>query len=351
MNLKTEILTCSGMVRYVKHLFQHRHKITVGKSIWALSKGFLPESIVHYSDFVRYPRNEYINDWQTYTKAIRINSGYNEVMNNKLMFYDMMRPTGKTPKVYGYLAKGGVVLFEQKNATIDNLINLIKEEKSLFFKRFEGGSGEGIFKAEYKQEKYWIDRKEYSQVDLKKYFKSLSGILIMECLYNRADYAVKIFPKTLNTVKILTMIDPENNKAFIAGAFQRFGTESSYPLDNMSLGGISCLVNIESGKLETSYAYDKALDKECIVEKHPNTNEQILGITLPHWDQVKEEILEIANRYSYLKYVAWDLTLTEDSFIIIEGNANSETWGFQLGRPLLKNPDVKKFYQYYKVIK
>lgn len=351
MNLKTEILTCSGIIRYIKHLFQHRHNISIPKCLWSLSKGFLPESIVHYSNFKRYPRKEYINDWQTYTKAIRINSGYNEIMNNKLMFYDMMRPTGKTPRVFGYFTKGGIVLFEKKEADISDLLNLIKEEKSLFFKRFEGGSGEGIFKAEYKDGNFLIDRSIYNKEKLEKYLKSLSGILIMECLYNQADYAIKIFPKTLNTVKILTMIDPETNKAFIAGAFQRFGTESSYPLDNMSTGGVSCLINIDTGKLETSYVYNAALDKECVVEKHPDSKEQILGIVLPHWDKVKQDILEIANRYSYLKYVAWDITLTADSFIIIEGNANSETWGFQLGKPLLKNPNVKKFYQYYRVIK
>lgn len=351
MNIKTEILTCSGIVRYIKHLFQHKHRVSFVKCLWALSKGFLPESIVHYSDFKRYPRKEYINDWQTYTKAIRINSGYNEIMNNKLMFYDMMRPTGKIPKIYGYMAKNGIVLFDKKSSDLDDLIYLLKEVGSLFFKRFEGGSGEGIFKAEYREEKFWINRNQYSVKEMKSQLRLYSGVLIMECLYNSIDYAIKIFPKTLNTVKILTMINPKTNKAFIAGAFQRFGTESSYPLDNMSTGGVSCLVNIETGKLETSYVYDPVTDKERPVKTHPDSNRIILGITLPHWEKVKEEILEIANRYSYLKYVAWDIALTKDSFIIIEGNANSETWGFQLGMPLLRNPDVKDFYRYYGVIK
>jgi hypothetical protein len=351
MNIKTELLTCSGIVRYIKHFFQHKHKVTFRKCIWALSKGFLPESIVHYSDFKRYPRNEYINDWQTYTKAIRINSGYNEIMNNKLMFYDMMHPTGKTPQVYGYIAKNGIVLFDKKNPDMDELIALLKDKKSLFFKRFEGGSGEGIFKAEYRDGEFWINRDKYCAIKLKEHLKAYSGVLIMECLYNSADYAVKIFPKTLNTVKILTMINPKNNKAFIAGAFQRFGTESSYPLDNMSTGGVSCLVNLETGRLETSYVYDPITDSEQPVENHPNTDEKILGITLPNWEKIKGEILEIANRYSYLKYVAWDIALTKDSFIIIEGNANSETWGFQLGMPLLRNPKVKDFYLYYGVLK
>lgn len=272
-------------------------------------------------------------------------------MNNKLMFYDLMYPTGKTPQVFGYLTKNGAVLFDKKNATIEDIITLIEKQKSLFFKRFEGGSGQGIFKAEYKDNGFWINKNQCSIDEMKAQLSSLSGVLIMECLYNTADYAKKIFPKTLNTVKILTMINPNNNRAFIAGAFQRFGTEGSYPLDNMSTGGVSCLVNIDSGKLETSYVYDPVQDKECVVEKHPNTGEQILGIVLPNWEKVKTEILEIAERYSYLKYVAWDITLTPDSFIIIEGNANSETWGFQLGKPLLKNPNVKEFYKYYKVIK
>ncbi len=353
MNLKATILQCAGIVSYIREVCHPHYKTPFFRSLWALSKGFLPKTLVHYNDFTRYEYKDYINDWSTYTKAIRINTGYNEVMNNKLMFYDLMEVTGKAPKVYGYFCKG-MPLYrhsEKDDNTMESFLSFAKNKGSLFFKRFEGGSGQGIFKLAYEKNSFFIDRDSYTEEALKKYLSSLNGYLFMECLYNDADYAALIFPKTLNTVKILTMIDPATNKAFIAGAFQRFGTESSYPLDNMSKGGISCLVNIETGTLDTSYALDIATEKECIVEKHPNTGAQILGIQLPHWEKTKKEILEIADRYSYLKYIAWDLMITKDSFIIIEGNANSETWGFQLGCPLLKNRQVKSFYQYYKAIK
>lgn len=352
MNLKANVLTCAGIVRYVKVLLTPHYKTPFLRTIWALSKGFLPESLVHYSDFTRYPYTDYVNDWSTYTKAIRINAGYNEVMNNKYMFYDLMKETGKTPAVYGYFCKGTPLYQDNRtDHSLDGFLTFVKEKNDLFFKRFEGGSGLGIFKISYEDGKYYIDRDSYSDDEVKKYLSSLHGYLFMECLYNDAEYAVKIYPNTLNTLKILTMIDPVTNQAFIAGAFQRFGTKASYPLDNMSKGGISCLVNIETGTLDTSYALDPVSQKEYVVEKHPETNEQILNIRLPHWDKIKEDILEIANRYSYLKYVAWDLMVTKDSIILIEGNANSETWGFQLGRPLLINPQVKAFYQYYKAIK
>ena len=352
MNLKATLLSCAGILRYIKALFTPHYKTPFLRSVWALSKGFLPESLVHYSDFTRFPYDEYVNDWSTYTKAIRINAGYNEVMNNKLMFYDLMKETGKTPEVYGFICKGMPIYKDEsvKDNSLDAFLELVKDKKSLFFKRFEGGSGHGIFKLSYEDGQYILDREIYSCEKIKEYLASLDGYLFMECLYNDAEYAKTIHPTTLNTIKVFTMVDPVTNKAFIAGAFQRFGTKSSYPLDNMSRGGISCLVNVETGTLDTSYALDPVTQKERVVEVHPDTGAQILGIQLPHWEKTKEEILEIANKYSYLKYVAWDLMITEDSFIIIEGNANSETWGFQLGRPLLKNPQVKEFYKYYKVI-
>lgn len=159
-----------------------------------------------------------------------------------------------------------------------------------------------------------------------------------------------IFPDSLNSIRILTMIDPQTNKPFIARTIQRFGSKKSGLVDNLSAGGITALVDIETGVLGkgVAYPYDGRMNW---IEKHPDTGVRFTGLKVDNWEKIKEQILSLSEDFYYLPYIGWDIAPMEDGFIILEANSNSNTRILQIHGGLLKEPRVREFYRYYGVIK
>lgn len=85
-------------------------------------------------------------------------------------------------------------------------------------------------------------------------------------------------------------------------------------------------------------------------ETHPTTHSQITGLTIPHWDYTKTTILEIAKYLSFIPYIGWDVVITEEGFKILEGNDFPSLAIIQMHSPLLKDPQVRRFYEKYNVI-
>ena len=72
---------------------------------------------------------------------------------------------------------------------------------------------------------------------------------------------------------------------------------------------------------------------------------------MPGFQQVKEKILNVHNHLKYIKYIAWDVVIQNDGFVLLEGNANTDMAGIQPFGPFLSDPRVRRFYQYHGVIK
>src|SRR5699024_5670137 len=145
------------------------------------------------------------------------------------------------------------------------------------------------------------------------------------------------------------MIDPENHEPFIARAVQRIGSKTSKGLDNFTMGGYSANIDIETGIL--SEAATKIGGKELEwYDKHPDTGAQIKGVQVPRWDEIKKKLLNIMREMPYLKYAGWDIVLTDEDIVTIEGNNHSQVGVMQLHKQLLIEPRIKKFYKYYNII-
>jgi len=167
---------------------------------------------------------------------------------------------------------------------------------------------------------------------------------------SQGEFAKKLNPSSLNSMRIVTMIDPITNEAFVPVAVQRIGTEKSSPADNWTQGGICAEIDIETGKIKkgVSYPVNGMLNW---YKYHPDNNNQIEGITIPGWDRLKESILRVANQHPYIKYIGWDVVLTDSGIEVIEGNNCTDTNLLQVHRPLLKDKRVIGFYRYYGIIK
>jgi len=93
-------------------------------------------------------------------------------------------------------------------------------------------------------------------------------------------------------------------------------------------------------------------EKIKIHTHHPDTGTLIEGKIIPEWDSLKNFFTKIGGIIKpYIKIVGWDIILTDDSFVVIEGNNGPDLYFQGADYPLAKNPEVLKFLKHFKLRK
>ena len=120
-------------------------------------------------------------------------------------------------------------------------------------------------------------------------------------------------PTSVNTCRIATLLG--DKKQGIVYAFLRIG--NGKVMDNVDCGGMAARIDLDSGRLLTVGA-----DKQGnTYEKHPGTGTPIVGFTIPYWEEAKAMCLQAAQRIPQMRFVAWDVAITEKGPTFIEGNS------------------------------
>lgn len=137
---------------------------------------------------------------------------------------------------------------------------------------------------------------------------------IVEEYIQQDDSMSALNSTSINTLRIATFIDgKEIVKLYAALRIGRAGA----CVDNASSGGMSALVDIETGKVITG-----ARDEDCgYYEKHPDTGTQILDFNIPRWQEAVSLAEKLAMVIPQQRYVGWDLACSKKGWIMVEGNA------------------------------
>ena len=89
-------------------------------------------------------------------------------------------------------------------------------------------------------------------------------------------------------------------------------------LDNFGQGGIQTTV-YDDGVCRYG-AFNKAGDKYVI---HPQTGVSIVGFVVPLYDEAIALAVELAPIVPEVPYVGWDIAITPERPVVIEGNYNT----------------------------
>lgn len=91
-------------------------------------------------------------------------------------------------------------------------------------------------------------------------------------------------------------------------------------VDNFNQGGVFIKVNLADGTLGKGI-YNKKERSEFITE-HPDSGFKFSGINIPYWKEIKYLILKAAKYTPFCRSVGWDIGITAEAPILIEGNDN-----------------------------
>ncbi len=153
-------------------------------------------------------------------------------------------------------------------------------------------------------------------------WNTLNSDYVIEPVIENCPELKTIHPDSLNTIKVVTLY--LENGPEIQTALIRFGNRTV--VDNVHSGGMGAGVNVETGCIETD-----AVDKHfCRYAVHPVTNMPIKGVIIPEWDAVKNLALHAASVTPELRYASWDVAVTPDGPIMIEGNWDAEFYAEQM---------------------
>lgn len=119
--------------------------------------------------------------------------------------------------------------------------------------------------------------------------------------------------KSVNTVRLVSV------RAFgkvnvLYAAFRMGGGDAV--VDNFHAGGVLALIDVQTGKLVTE-AIDLAGN---FYANHPVTGEEIVGFQIPYWNEIVNMIEKAGTVVEGVGYVGWDIAVTENGPILIEGN-------------------------------
>ncbi len=152
--------------------------------------------------------------------------------------------------------------------------------------------------------------------------------LILQCQAFSA-----LHPESVNTIRCATFL--KDGQAQILFTFLRIGQGSSV-VDNGGSGGLIASIDVDSGIVITPGVTERCTEYLC----HPDTGAQILGMCIPQWEELKKTALKLASVFPEQPYISWDLALTDNGWVMVEGNHAGQFVGPQLTtgqgiRPLL----------------
>lgn len=343
------------MIQSIQHHLKRESRSNIGllTRLWCYRHGFLSKKAELYNLKELGP-GQYLSDLQN-RRVDKINRQYKNILDDKLLFHSVLNSKyGKhLPSIIAVIENGSISNTIGESAAVDSLDELIDNEidKGVICKPISGRGGKGVFTIGKKNDSYYINTEKISRHRLLSTLRKLDEYLVTERI-TQAQYSRNIYGNTVNTIRIVTMIDTISDEPFIGAAIHRFGTDRSVPVDNWSSGGLSAGIDVDTGKL-TAAARKPVVGQPYFYDYHPDSNSRISGTQLPSWNDVCTTILSIADAVSsYLPYIGWDVVITdhEGSFMLIEGNARTDVDLLQIHEPLLVDQRVRRFYESHGIL-
>ena len=287
------------------------------------------------------------NDPSDYLSAIQqakyiepaVNSSYVDVLENKAAYHlSTEGHVAHIPEFHGLIEDGQFYSYTKAE---NSLLNILEDEGDLIIKPVTGTQGRGVFHLSTIRDRYQINGEPSSEAEVVELIRKTESSLVTEYVENHA-YAESIAPTSVNTIRILTMRNPDTDEFFVASAVHRFGNDSTGPVDNWSGGGFAAPVDVETGEFGDLHTYssDDGLQR---LKCHPDTGIRVSGETIPNWELAKEAAIKMAEHHRENPYVGWDVVLTDDGPVIIEGNCAPGLSLQQLGSGLLEDERVVSF--------
>lgn len=193
----------------------------------------------------------------------------------------------------------------------EKFLSFYSRHNNFIVKPLNGQCGVGTFISKTNNDAY----KTFNQL------LGISGGVIIEELIRQSQETATFNESSVNTVRLPSIYNRDGQT--ILQPFFRTGRKGQV-VDNGGSGGIFAVIDPRTGKLVTD-GYDELGHH---YKEHPDSHISYKGWQIPRW----QELINLSNKIhkSLLpinKYIGFDFALTDDGWVLVEGN-----WGQFLGQ-------------------
>lgn len=177
-----------------------------------------------------------------------------------------------------------------------------KKFNEIVVKPFDGQCGEGV-------EKIKIE----ADTDIPSLYKTLmknDQLLVEEYIHQHPEMA-RLNPSAVNSLRMFTFY--RNGESYLLQTILKIGNKGS--VDNFYNGGMYTFAD-ENGVVNIP-----AIDRDDnVYSVHPITGTEIIGFKIPMIEEAENLVLEAAKEHPEEGYVGWDVAISVQGPLIIEGN-------------------------------
>ncbi len=296
---------------------------SLATKFWAYRHGFLSYRIPQYG-ITKENHLKFISDFE-YMWLRHINGPDRVWFEDKITFqYILPQYKQYFPDYYYYIknenGKTAIVPMmdckDTDDRSFDAIFELVRDKGVLAMKPDEGSHGDGFYKFSYENGTYFLNDQPAEAEQVVDILTSPDNqYLITEYIKNNEQFK-KIYAGAVNTIRMIVFkkdgVTPE-----IGNVYMRFGSKATGAVDNMGAGGMFVQVDSETGWYGNAKIITQNSIQDC--PYHPDTGVLIEGY-IPHYDKIKEIILDMAANITELEYFGFDVAVTEDSVKLPEIN-------------------------------
>ena len=259
-------------------------------------------------------KDDYLDDSWFLWKCAMLNTiltdhDYTCILRDKELFATLLTEWGfETPHTVA------CVRTPEDAATVTEL--LFSRGGAYFCKPLDGQCGGGVFRLDTTVE---TDRNSVRDR------LSKGAYLVQPCVVQH-PVMDSIYDKSVNTLRILTILDKETGKAISVAGEVRFGAHGSV-VDNLAAGGVAVGIDLKTGQLSEFGICKKGGAKRASC--HPDSQIRFADVRIPFVQDAVDLAEKLHEKLSSIRVIGWDIAITSDGPVFIEGNDNAEISGLQ----------------------
>ena len=212
---------------------------------------------------------------------------------------------------------------------VDEFVMFFKSHNNIIVKPIDSTGGNGVEKYTYTNE-----------VDAHTLYNKLieNNQLLIEEYINQHPDMTTLYDASVNTLRLFTFY--KDGQVYFLQAILKIGNGGV--IDNFSGGGMYTYVD------ENGTVFVEAIDKnDNVYYTHPISHTQIVGFKVPLFQEAIELVKECAKVIPEVAYVGWDVAISKDGPVLVEGNCFP---GVYQVKPSLSNKKEGLISKYRKIM-
>lgn len=279
----------------------------------------MEEYLVTFTTFML--RMDYLNSQNPYYDDFLGKMTCRVINQDKFYFYLFLSRLGiPTPKVFCFV-KNKQILYVDKQFDIDpsqsvrdQLRQLFSKDMEAFAKPSDGMLGQGAFKLKIKDSVIEMDDVKHDMEDL--IDSVLSADYLIQELIVQDEKMSALCPTSVNTIRLQTVMDKDGN-VIPFGPGVRIGRVGNY-VDNWAKGGVFVGVDMETGKLKDIGILKPKYGTKVL--EHPDTHIVFNNYPVPYYKEAENLAIKLHKMMYRSHSIGWDIAITPNGPVIIEGN-------------------------------